>query len=117
MSDQTNRQKMAELARDKRRRRNDFATATPVEWRPMEVISPESGMPFTEQGAWLLIANLLEGDYPWHEILLERPPGQRALALIVTLPGNAVPIYIKVHMLRGMLYCRSFHLSGRKTQS
>jgi disulfide bond formation protein DsbB len=87
-----------------------------VEWRPTEVISPETGMPFTESGAWMLIASLLGGSHAWQTAILEKPPGQKALTLSLTLPGNMAPLYIKVHMLEGMVYCRSFSLSDRKTK-
>lgn len=114
MEDWIDRKGLAKLARDKKCRINNFATATPVEWRPMEVISPVSEMPFTDSGAWSFIAELLEGDYPWQEVVLEKPPDKKALVLVHAVPGNLAPLYIKVHMYGGKIYCRSFHISDRK---
>jgi hypothetical protein len=114
MEDWIDRKGLAKLARDKKCRRNDFMTATPVEWRPMEVISPVSQMPFTDSGAWSFIAELLEEDYPWQAVVLDKPPGQKALVLMIDLPGNLAQVYIKVHILGGKIYGRSFHLSDYK---
>jgi hypothetical protein len=107
------RRKMARFARNKRFRRNDFSHDLPAEWRPWEVPSPATGMPFTDREAWIFIAELLERDYPWEEVILEKPPGCKAYVMTVATPGCKTLLYIKVHLLRDCVYGRSFHLSER----
>ncbi len=84
----------------------------PTVWRPWEVPSPVSGMPFTEREAWNYIADLLEKNHPWKEITLNKPPGCKAFEMTVAIAGSNEMLYIKIHLLGDYIYGRSFHLSS-----
>jgi len=107
------RKRMARCARNKRFRGNDFSEGMPTEWRPWEVPSPTTGMPFTDREAWNFIADLLERNYPWDEIVLEKPPGCKAYVMTVAMTGCEAMLYIKIHPLRDRIFGRSFHLSTK----
>jgi hypothetical protein len=105
------RRKMARLARNKRFRRNDFSRNMPTEWRPWEIPSPSTDMPFTDREAWNFIADLLEADHPWEEVVLEKPQGCIAYVMTVAIANCETRLYIKIHLLGDYIYGRSFHLS------
>lgn len=55
-------------------------------------------MPFTEAGAWLFIAELLEKGQPIKEIEMRDKPGTRGFVMEVKMPDNEQPLYIKVQL-------------------
>ena len=108
------RHQLALLARRAQCRVSAFTAKMPTEWRPTEVINPESNMPFTDAGAWELIATLLEGRHPLVEVELEKPAGKKGYVMIVELQRNCAPLYIKLQLGGGKVICRSFHLSTKE---
>ena len=108
------RETLAEIARLGRfaeSRRHDFLQSEPCHWAPQAIVCPETGMPFTDKGAWGLICYLLE-QHPetFQEMTLETPPGQVAYKTVHTL-RNGTRVYIKVQLSRGKARARSFHIS------
>lgn len=107
-----NRRQLARLARQKSKRRVP-RTELPCEWRPGSVINPEDGQPFTDAGAWELIAQLLEDtEVQSVEITtLDHPLGKIGYVMKRDWPTGEV-LYIKVHYGHGpSILGRSFHYS------
>jgi len=105
------RHQLALLARRSQCRITEFTRDRPTEWRPTEVINPESSMPYTDAGAWDLIATKLEEGHPLTEVELRRPPGKKGYEMIIELPSNCAPVYVKLQLGAGKVIGRSFHLS------
>ena len=103
------------LVRKKKARFVEWTSQQPTEWRPYEVLNPDTGLQFTSSSAWALIGDLLERGHPMREIVLRKPPGKRAYVLIVELDPTCAPLYIKLQLGNGKVICRSFHYS-EKTQ-
>ena len=82
----------------------------PTEWRPTEVVNPESKMPFTPAGAWHLVADKLEEGHPVEEVRLRNPSGKTGYVLKVDV-GQGRRIYIKLQFGNGYVIGRSFHYS------
>ena len=70
------RAELSRRARDKHARTNVFTRQEPCDWRPRQVAHPESGLPFTDVGAWNFIADLLDAGCEVREIVLEKPLGK-----------------------------------------
>ena len=103
------RRQLSSLARNPKRRYSEWTADTPCSWRPLEVLSPESGLPFSNSGAWEFIAHCLDEGWPMTEIILEKPPGQRAYVITPHLGSRR--LYIKLQLRNGRLLGRSFHYS------
>jgi hypothetical protein len=93
------------------RRRNCRGLGWPRDWNPGAVISPASGLPYTESGAWELIADLLESGHPIEAIELRNPPGKTGFVMLYELEPGTVPLYIKIQFGSGKVIGRSFHIS------
>lgn len=106
------RNQMAELARIPRCREVPFHRCMHSHFAPAVIENPKTGMPFTESSAWELIANLLESEHPFNEMVLDEPRGVGALKTLVDLGDgfNRQRVYIKIHLYKGKICCRSFHL-------
>ncbi len=109
------RHQLVALVRKKKARFVEWTARQPTEWRPYEVLNPDTGLQFTSSSAWALIGDLLERGHPMQEIVLRKPPGKRAYVLIVELDPAYAPLYIKLQLGNGKVICRSFHYS-EKTQ-
>lgn len=107
------RRELARMARRKECRIVEWARARPCDWRPTQVVNPESGLPFTEVRAWEYIADLLDANHPLTEIALEHPPGELAYVMTVSLGERTPELYVKLQLLRGKVLGRSFHYSDR----
>lgn len=83
----------------------------PRDWRPQSVESPDSGLPFTDAGAWNLIAELLRQGVPMKEKELKNPLGQMAFVMKHILDENRAALYIKIQFGNGEIIGRSFHYS------
>jgi hypothetical protein len=79
----------------------------------MEVVNPESGLPFGDIGAWHYIADLAENGCEIEEITLDQPAGEKALVMNVKLGSGSPDLYIKVQLKRGCIFGRSFHYSTK----
>ena len=89
---------------------------TPSRWHPGQVIDPTCGMPYTDDGAWKLIADLLLAGHPIDEVILEKPPGRKAYVLLVELDPNEPLLYIKLQLGSGVVIGRSFHYSEDQSE-
>jgi hypothetical protein len=108
------RRQLASLARQKSRRR--VPRELPCRWYPSEVANPEDGQPFTEPGAWVFIAQLLEDiEGQCVEVIsLDNPVGKSGFVMKCDLPTGKM--YIKVHYGHGpSILGRSFHYSEHQT--
>ena len=106
-----NRKQLAHLARQKSKRR--VPRELPCEWRPTTVPNPaDNNQPFTEAGAWELIAELLENaGQEVTTIILDRPLDKTGFVMKYPLPGFGM-LYIKIHFGNGpTILGRSFHCS------
>ena len=103
------RAELARRARNKRTRQNKFEPEEPCVWRPRQVVNPESGLPFTDAGAWNFIAELLEAGHEVTTVVLEKPLGKTAYVMVVKGYTDCPDIYIKLTMTRNMVNGRSFH--------
>jgi len=108
------RARLSRLARRKELRISRWTKERPCEWRPLEVESPETGLPFTEVRAWEFIAALLESGHTLREVQLEQPPGEIGYEMVVDLKAGQPKLYIKVQFLGGVILGRSFHYSDRE---
>lgn len=100
------REQLALLAARKSARRYGW----PRDWRPATVENPMDGNPFTEQGAWDFIADLLsQGIEIEHTIIDEAKGGKNAYVIKTRL--NNRQLYIKLQLGSGVIWGRSFHYS------
>lgn len=90
-----NRRQLARLARQKSKRGIPRADL-PCRWYPREITNPEDNQPFTDAGAWALIAQLLEDieGQSVEVITLDNPAGKTGYVLKCDLP--TAKVYIKV---------------------
>ena len=105
------RHELAVLARRKKARVVQWSSERPSDWRPSQVREPSTDMPYTEVGAWHLIADLLDRGHPLEEIVLCKPPGKRAYVMHVELEPGQPRLYIKLQLGNGKVIGRSFHYS------
>jgi len=89
------------------RRRSCRVLGWPRDWRPTQVLDPETGEPFTLVGAWEYIIALLEGNIEIQPKILD--DGKPAYVMLV--PLGARTLYIKLQLGSGRLIGRSFHYS------
>ncbi len=95
------------LCRNSKTRKLGF----PSRWCPGQVISPESDLPFTESGAWCLVADVLEAGEELRPVALRNPPAGTGY-VITTKLSDSKEIYIKLQMGNGCVLGRSFHYSA-----
>jgi len=88
----------------------------PCDWAPHQVLNT-TDMPFSDAGAWELIANLLEGGHPFTSVTLRKPPGDVGYETKVTLRANLPLLYIKIQVKFGRIVGRSFHNDLRAAES
>src|SRR5579862_3106116 len=107
------RAELARRARDKTVRTSTFTLREPCDWRPRQVAHPQSGLPFSDCGAWNFIADLLESDHHVEEIIMTKPPGKIGYEMLVDGYWGCPQIYIKLTLSSNMVHGRSFHNSER----
>lgn len=108
------RRRLAALARDRHARIDQFTKNRPIVWQPEQVANPESlGMPFSDAGAWDLIASRLESGHPVEVIELDKPPGATGYVMKIDIEPNQPQLYVKLEMGFGKIFGRSFHYSDR----
>jgi hypothetical protein len=83
----------------------------PCRWTPTEVENPASGLVFTTERAWIYIAELAESGHPLEEMILDRPPGEKAYVMKIPLVENVSELYIKIQIEKNKIWGRSFHYS------
>ncbi len=101
------RAQLAALAR----RKDCRGLGWPRDWNPGGVVNPDTGLAFTEAGAWELIADLLDGGHPIETITLDNPPGKTGFVLLYEFAPGTVPLYIKIQFGAKGVIGRSFHIS------
>ena len=100
------RQQLALLAARKRARRYGW----PRDWQPGTVTNPMDGNPFTEQGAWDFIAELLSAGIEIEHLIIDEVKGGKSAYVIKTELNNR-HLYIKLQLGNGCIIGRSFHYS------
>ena len=107
------RRQLALLARRPRSRNSQFSAARPAEWQPHQVIDPASGFdaPFTNAGAWELIAAKLESGHDVEAVALRKPAGATGYVMKIEIDPAAPLLYVKVEPRAGRILGRSFHYS------
>ncbi len=75
----------------------------------MQVLNPESGLPFTPAGAWAFAADLLESQHPIAEVALRKPAGCMAYVMKADGGQRRPLIYIKLELRGDHVHGRSFH--------
>jgi hypothetical protein len=108
------RRQLISLSCNKKCRISAFSRERPVDWRPTQVRSPLSGLPFTEAGAWAFIAERLEAGHPIQAIMLDQPPGSTGYVMEIHLEVDRPALYVKLELGgSGKVFGRSFHYSER----
>lgn len=108
------REHLANLCENKKCRVSGFSPQVPTRWEPTSVINPETGMAFTEQGAWWFVAARLRAGEEVEEIDLDIPPGKTGYVMKIDLDPARPPLYVKLHLGgSGKVFGRSFHYSER----
>ena len=98
------------LSKSRKSRTSVFTPARPTHWAPFEVLRPDSGEPFTPDGAWRFIVELLEGGVDIDVIELDTPPARKGY-VIMAEGFEGEKIYIKLQLGGGQVIGRSFHHS------
>ena len=75
--------------------------------------NPDGGLPFTDTGAWDLIASKIESGHDIEVITLEKPPGATGYVMKIALEPTAPLLYVKLELRSGRILGRSFHYSRR----
>ena len=71
----------------------------------------ELDAPFTDSGAWDLIAARLEDGHDVEVITLDNPRGKTGYVMKIELAPAAPRLYVKVQLHAGRIFGRSFHYS------
>jgi len=98
------RKQLATLTGRKRARRYGW----PRDWQPGTVTNPEDGNPFTMQGAWEFIAELLSQGVELEHVIIDEAKGGKSAYVIKTELNNR-QLYIKLQLGNGCIIGRSFH--------
>jgi len=89
----------------------EFSKTRPTQWRPYEITNPSSGLPFTDGGAWELIADRLDAGHPLVEMDLKKPAGKKGYVMLIDICDGKAPVYVKLQLGCGRVIARSFHRS------
>ncbi len=109
--DEDIRREIVALARRKHARAIPKELDRPTNWQPNEVINPESGMPFSREGAWHFIARCAEEGHEIETVPLRKPEGKTAYVMKIQLQPSRPRLYVKVEVQSGRILGRSFHES------
>jgi hypothetical protein len=107
------RSELVRRARNKRLRTSAFSGEEPCDWRPHQVLQPESGLPFTDVGAWNFIADIVECGCDVREITMAKPLGKIGYEILAAGHQGCPQIYIKLTLSASLIHGRSFHNSER----
>lgn len=104
---------LAQRCRSKRTRRSDFQKEAPTVWVPGTLRDPSTpDCLFTDESAWIFVANALEAGVEVTVITLSRPAGRTAY--VMELEGHrGVKIYVKLQLGSDYVRGRSFHEAKR----
>lgn len=75
------------------------------------MLDPAGGLdaPFTDGGAWELIASKLEDGHDVETVVLRKPAGATGYVMKIKINPNAPTLYVKVELRSGRILGRSFH--------
>ncbi|RJP25562.1 MAG: hypothetical protein C4527_16895 [Candidatus Omnitrophota bacterium] len=90
-----------------------WSPKSPIDWQPEQVINPDSGMPFTRNGAWQFVKQKLEENHPLEEIELQKPPKKKAYVMRINMGEEYPELYVKLQLGSGEIIGRSFHYSKK----
>jgi hypothetical protein len=107
------RAELLRLARYSATRRQSWSPEMPCDWSPTAIENPQTGIPVTDESAWNLICDLLQGNHPFEEIQLQKPPDAVAYATTIQMAPDSPAIYIKIQLRHGLIWGRSFHTNLR----
>jgi hypothetical protein len=107
------RRQLCALCRRKRTRTTEWTSTQPTQWQPGTVTNPIDDQPFTDSGAWELVADLLDANHPIERVELDQPPGKIGYVLVVPIGGRQ--LYVKLQLGSGKVIGRSFHYSDMRT--
>ena len=102
------------LARRSGARVTKFSPDCPTEWQPQQVNNPVSGLPFTDAGAWELVATKLEEGHEVEVVVLRKPPGATGYVMHIEFDSTVPTVYVKLQLRAGRILGRSFHYSWRE---
>ncbi len=107
------RRELAVLARRPQSREAKFSSTRPTEWHPQQVRNPAGGLgaPFTDSGAWDLIASKIESGHDIEVVELRKPVGATGYVMKIELEPTAPVLYVKLELRSGRILGRSFHYS------
>ena len=105
------RRKLVSLARQPRRRETRFEKERPTRWNPRQVRNPEGGLPFTNPGAWDLIASKTENGHQVEIVELQKPKGATGYVMLIELEPEMPLLYVKLELKSDRIFGRSFHYS------
>ncbi|MFT3711055.1 MAG: hypothetical protein QM817_25795 [Archangium sp.] len=103
------RKLLSDRCQSSRTRTSEFSSEAPCDWRPTQVSDPNSGEPFTDEGAWLWVGELISGGVEIEMIVLEKPKGKTGY--VIKQPVGARVVYVKLQLLSATVFGRSFHYS------
>ena len=75
--------------------------------------NPDGGLPFSDTGAWDLIASKIESGHDVEVISLAKPLGATGYVMKIALEPTAPLLYVKLELRSGRILGRSFHYSRR----
>ena len=107
-------QECSELLRLSKRRscRNTaFSPKIPCDWAPQTVWDTRFDRCFTQEGAWNYIIELLESGHRFIPKAMGKPPNTIGYETVIDRGPNLPPLYIKLQILGGTIFGRSFHNS------
>lgn len=109
------RHQLVVLCQRKKARTSEWSIHCPTEWQPTTVIDPQSGLPFTDAGAWEFVAESLENGLELETVQLEKPPG--SIGYVLKIPVGDRQLYVKLQLGAGKVVGRSFHYSTETNHS
>jgi hypothetical protein len=109
------RHQLVVLCRRKKARKTEWSVHCPTEWQPSTVIDPQSGLPFTDAGAWEFVADRLEDGSQLESVQLDKPPG--STGYVLKIPLDSRKLYVKLQLGSGSVIGRSFHYSKESEHS
>lgn len=108
------RRELVSLARQPRRRETRFEKGRPTRWNPQQVRNPEGGLPFTDPGAWDLIASKIESGHQVEIVELQKPKGATGYVMLIELEPEMPLLYVKLELKSDRIFGRSFHYSTQR---
>ena len=108
------RRKLVFLARQPRRRETRFERERPTRWNPQQVRNPEGGLPFSDPGAWDLIASKIESGHQVEIVELQKPKGATGYVMLIELEPEMPLLYVKLELKSDRIFGRSFHYSTQR---